>query len=125
MAWQVGQLKELGWVGADDVLRLAVHVRVRNGRQRCPDAASHGLALADPRRTYARYGGAWHCDVCGKSGEPGDRMFHCTAGCEYDLCAKCCSARERTGSLRKRTRRRPTSMPEANLAYWVNEHHVV
>ena len=57
----------LGWVAADDTLRLAVHLRVRNGRCRCPAAASHTLALSDPRRTYARYGGAWHCDECGKT----------------------------------------------------------
>ena len=82
-------MHEKGWVGADDTLRLAVHLRVRNGRSRCPEAPSHSLAVADPRRTYARYGGAWHCDVCGGSGKAGEPMYHCTHGCEFDLCGKC------------------------------------
>jgi hypothetical protein len=65
----LSSLREDGWVGEDDTLRLAVHVRVRNGRRRCEGvvAPSHTLALANPADTYARYGGAWHCDVCSKA----------------------------------------------------------
>jgi len=113
-------LQEKGWVADDDTLRLAVHIRVRNGRSRCPAAPTHVLALADPRRTYARYGGAWHCDVCGKTGKPGDPMHHCTSGCEFDLCQRCCVARERTGSLRSARRsKQPLLAPQpAATDHW-------
>ena len=125
-------LEEDNWVGADDTLHLAVHVRVRIGRCRCPHAQAHALAPADPKRTYARYGGAWHCDGCSRTGEPGDTMYHCTAGCEYDLCERCEQARVRTISLRSRARGRhrngrsnawpwpngPAVLPN-NVAYWL------
>ncbi len=32
-------------------------------------------------------------------------MHHCTTGCEFDLCERCHTARERTGSLRSHARR--------------------
>jgi len=118
-------LQEDGWVGADDIMRLTVHLRVRNGRCRCPQALTHRLAPADPRRTYARYGGAWHCDSCGKSGKVDDPMFHCTAGCEYDLCSTCQTSKERTTSLRSRNRKgkQPAGSPDAPPSYnafWVH-----
>ena len=66
LAWTRGQNSELrswghprfhalqtlatdGWVGDDDTLHLAVHLRVRNGRARCPTATTHKLAVADPK----------------------------------------------------------------------------
>jgi len=103
---ELNALREQGCVGDDDTLHLAVHVRVRNGRGRCPDAPLHTFTPADPQRTYARYGGSWHCDACHKSGRPGDPMLHCSRGCEYDLCKSCYAARTRTDSLRSRARKR-------------------
>lgn len=73
---EAGKLREAGCVGDADTLHLACHLRVRNGRKHCPAAATHTLALADPRRTYARYGGLWHCDKCGKGGKPGALDAH-------------------------------------------------
>lgn len=95
--------RALGIVGDDDVLRTLVHVRVRNGRAACPSAC-HALVAAKPTVTYARYGGRWYCDVCGKEGEPNGPMFHCAHGCEYDLCAPCHRAMERVRSLRSNRR---------------------
>jgi len=110
-------LQSDGWIAADDTLRLACHVRVRNGRARCgPTAPAHKLALADPKQTYARYGGAWHCDNCGKSGKPGQPMHHCSAGCEYDLCRACCLSRARSESLRSRSRSKAAARSSEHTA---------
>ena len=66
----------------------------------------HKLALVDPKMTYSRYGGSWHCDICTKSGVPGANMWHCTEGCEYDLCETCWQAQGRKRSLRSSSRAR-------------------
>lgn len=118
---EIDTLREEGWVDDADTLRLACHVRVRNGRGRCPAAHNHSLARTDPRRTYARYGGAWHCDVCGKSGKQDEAMWHCMQGCEYDLCTKCKTARERTSSLRSHARGGRAAASSALVApsFWV------
>ena len=78
----------------DGDLRVSAHVRVRNGRRFCPHAVGHALKEADPDVVYGRFRGNWWCDCCHKVREvlhkEGNRkMFHCQAGCEFDLCEAC------------------------------------
>ena len=83
----------------DGALVVSAHIRVRNGRRFCPEAlgagrSRHVLKPADPDVVYARFRGNWWCDACCRVREVicrecGPTMYHCTAGCEYDLCASC------------------------------------
>ena len=74
--------------------------------QVCPDAR-HALVACDAVQMDRLYsGGAYSCDSCGESaadlalrraeagGEalPAPRWWHCSEGCEYDMCDECHSA---------------------------------
>lgn len=64
----------------------------------------HRLLLCAPstmRRLYARDGGQYHCDACGRGG---GAMWHCAEGCEYDLCGRCRAVRYRVRAWREQRR---------------------
>ena len=76
--------------------------------------APHPLLLcaeSSMRRLYARDGGAYHCDACGRSG---GAMWHCAEGCEYDLCGRCRALRRCVRAWRERRRAAAEAPPQAS-----------
>jgi hypothetical protein len=51
-------------------------------------APGHCLARAQPLDVYPR-ASWWICDACGVRQDEGAVMWHCTHGCQYDLCGDC------------------------------------
>ena len=101
----------------DKSLVLRVRARAINGRHLCGNQSGlpcghlmpvHSLALTANDAVYNF--DRWFCDHCHRDqgrGEAGfDEMYHCTFGCDYDLCKKCFTAMERKKTLRRRPPRR-------------------
>jgi thiol-disulfide isomerase/thioredoxin len=47
-----------------------------------PTAHEHALEEKDPS-------GGWGCDGCGQGGDPSQKRFRCTKGCDFDFCEEC------------------------------------
>ena len=65
------------------------------------------MALTKYEDVY--YNDGYFCDMCATAFERGhpefERMYHCTYGCQYDLCHVCHSRLARRQTLRSNKRR--------------------
>lgn len=101
--WFCNQCQPDGWTGHSPVGRMwrcsygcdfdmCDQCVGRGAIQRSPH--EHPLVEADPSVVHRQYGAKWFCDGCqpGVTGfSPIGKMWRCMAGCDFDLCDRCCA----------------------------------